>query len=136
MERTIKTGVLVLFISFLCIACVRRTPESILMQQFSITLKGFNYNVETFEEEWCPNGDGYVLIVFKFKELTQENISYFQSKRLKKLPMLSNEIIPTRFLYNKGYYIFENYNKDDERDFKLFVVDTENNKAILYYQFM
>ena len=136
MEKIIKLSVIVLFVVLLHSACTKRTPEKVLEQQFNITLKEFDYKVETFEEQWCPNGDGYVLIVFKFNELTQNNINYFQSLGFKELPISEKNVIPSRFLFDNGYYLFENENINDERDFKLFIVDTENNKAILYYQYM
>ena len=58
---------------------LKRTPEKLLKQQFNISLKDFDYSIETFEEQWCPNGDGELLIVIKFNELTQKNIEYFKS---------------------------------------------------------
>ncbi len=136
MEKITRLGMIVLFVVLLHSACTKRTPERILKQQFNITLKEFDYDVETFEEQWCPNGDGYVLIVFKFNKLTQKNINYLQLLGLKELPISKNNVIPNRFLFDNGYYLFENENINDERDFKLFVVDTKNNKAILYYQYM
>lgn len=136
-EKTIiKIGVIALFAVLLNSACTKRTPENILKQQFNITLTGFDYKVETFEEQWNPNGDGYVFIVFKFNEITQSNINYLKSSGFKELPISQSNVIPDRLLFDKGYYLFENENKNDERDFKLFIVDTEKNKAILYYQYM
>lgn len=67
---------------------------------------------------------------------TSNNINYFLSSGLKELPILDNKDIPDRFLFDNGYYLFEKEDSNDERDFKLFIVDTENNKAILYYQCM
>lgn len=125
-----------LFVVLLYGACTTRTPEKILEQQFNITLKDFDYQVETFEEQWNPNGDGYAYIVFKFNELTEKNINYFQSLGLRELPVLDNKEIPDRFLLDNGYYLLEKEDINDERDFKLLIVDIENNKAILYYQYM
>ena len=125
-----------LFVVLLYGACTTRTPEKILEQQFNITLKDFDYQVETFEEQWNPNGDGYAYIVFKFNGLTEKNINYFQSLGLRELPILDNKEIPDRFLLDNGYYLLEKEDINDERDFKLLIVDTENNKAILYYQYM
>ena len=117
-------------------SCTTMTPEKILEQQFNITLKGFDYKIETFEEQWCPNGDGHVLIVFKFNKLTDENVNYFQSLGLKKLPFSENKQIPDRFLSEKGFYLMKNEDINDERDFKLFIVDIDRNQAFLYYQCM
>ncbi|MBR5689610.1 MAG: hypothetical protein IKX17_04095 [Prevotella sp.] len=136
MEKIIRFSLIVLLVVFLHSACTTRTPEKILEQQFNISLKDFDYQVETFDEQWNPNGDGYVYIVFKFNELTENNINYFQSLGLKELPVSEDNEIPDRFLSENGYYLFEKEDSNDERNFKLFVVDTEHNKAILYYQCM
>ena len=136
MEKKNNLGIMVLFILVLYCACTNRTPERILKQQFNISLKGFDYQVVTIEEQWNPNGDGYAYIVFKFNSLTEDNIKYFKLSGLKELPILENNEIPDRFLYEKGYYLFEKEDTNDVRDFKLFVVDIENNKAILYFQYM
>lgn len=136
MEKISRLGVMTLFVVLLQSACTTRTPEAILKQQFNIALNGFDYQVETFDEQWNPNGDGYSYIVFRFKALTENNINYFLSSGLKELPILDNKEIPDRFLFDNGYYLFEREDSNDERDFKLFIVDTENNKAILYYQCM
>ena len=136
MKKIIKLGVIALFVVLQHSACTKRTPENILKQQFNITLTGFDYKVETFEEQWNPNGDGYVYIVFQFNEITQNNINYLKSSGFKELPISQRNVIPDRLLFDKGYYLFENENKNDERDFKLFIVDTDKNKAILYYQYM
>ena len=136
MEKIIRFSLMALFVVLLYGACTTRTPEKILEQQFNITLKDFDYQVETFEEQWNPNGDGYAYIVFKFNGLTEKNINYFQSLGLRELPILDNKEIPDRFLLDNGYYLLEKEDINDERDFKLLIVDTENNKAILYYQYM
>lgn len=136
MEKIIRFSLMALFVVLLYGACTTRTPEKILEQQFNITLKDFDYQVETFEEQWNPNGDGYAYIVFKFNELTEKNINYFQSLGLRELPVLDNKEIPDRFLLDNGYYLLEKEDINDERDFKLLIVDIENNKAILYYQYM
>lgn len=66
---------------------LKRTPERILKMVFDISLKDFDYTVETFEEQWCPNGDGYALVIYKFNKLTQENIDYLKGFGLKPLPV-------------------------------------------------
>jgi ABC-type sulfate transport system substrate-binding protein len=130
-----KLSTITLFILLLH-SCTQRTPEKILEQQFNVSLKNFTYIVETFEEQWNPNGDGYVLIIFNFSELTKQNINYLKSLHFNELPIQKNNVIPSRFLFDKGYYSFINEDVHDERDFRLFIVDTKNNKAILYYQYM
>jgi len=138
-----KFGAIV-FVVLLFSACIR-TPENVLKQQFDITLQGFDYEVETFEDKLGPDGEGHILIVFQFNELTQAHINYFQSQGLKKLPIPEKRILPSHFSCDNGYYLFENEsaNISDERvlgsfmgNFKLFIVDTDKNKATLYYQYM
>lgn len=135
MEKIIKSAAIILII-FLYIACVERTPEEILKQKFNISLKGVDYKVETFEEQWCPNGDGYTYIEFKFNTLTENNIKYFHSLGLKKMPILKKQEIPNRCLIENGYYLFEREDQDDVRDYKLFVIDIKTNRAILYFQYL
>ena len=122
----------------------RHTPERLLKWQFNISLKGFDYTIETFEEQWCPNGDGQALVIYKFNKLTPENIDYLKSFALKPLPisekdsklMTFNEIPKEYFNVDTGYYIYEPLSTHDPRDYKVFVVDTEKKMAVLYYQYM
>ena len=120
----------------------KRTPESVLKVTFSISLKGFDYRVETFEEQWCPNGDVISHTVFNFNELTKENIDYLKSFGLKPLPISEKERkiigeVPKEFLEaDTGYYIYEPLSEYDTRDYKVFIVDTERKIAVLYYQIM
>jgi hypothetical protein len=132
---------------------LKRTPERILKQIFDISLKDFDYCVDTFEEQWCPNGDGHVLIVYKFNKLTQENIDYLKEFDLKPLPisetdyLLMHSILEQFRNANNGYYLFRtgritNYETSDgfkdefALDFYIFTIDTESNMAVLYYSFM
>ncbi len=55
---------------------------------------------------------------------------------MNELPISNNLMIPDCFLLDSGYYLFEKDSNNDERDFKLFIIDTDNNKIILYYQYM
>jgi hypothetical protein len=131
----------------------KRTPEKILNIVFDISLKGFDYSVETFEEQWGPNGDGHVFIVYKFNTLTQGNIDYLKGFDLKSLPiseteywqMHSNGILKQFFNANSGYYLFRTERistielKEGIKmalDFYIFVIDTENKMAVLYYSSM
>lgn len=121
-----------------------RSPEKLLKLNFNICLKDFKYNVETFEEQWCPNGDGSALIIYKFDKLTQENIDYLKGFGLKSLPISNEEYrlmefneIPREYFYvNTGYYIYKPLSNNDLRDYKVFVLDIEKQIAILYFQYM
>ena len=120
----------------------KRTPEKILKTVFDISLKNFDYTIESFEEQWCPpHGDGQVLIVIKFNKLTQENIDYFKNlNNIQSLPisakMIPNAIPKQCSKANVGYYIYEPSSLHDPRDYKLFVIDTEKKTVVLYYQYM
>lgn len=55
---------------------------------------------------------------------------------MKKLPMNENSEIPDFLYVDSGYYSFENEDINDERDFKLLIIDTDKKKITLYYQYM
>ena len=119
------------------------TPESILKVLFDISLVDFDYSVESFEELWYPNGDGYVLIIYKFNTLTQENIEYLKEFDLQLLPMpdsvriqTSPSSLPSMYkAADVGYYTYK-VSPTHHRDFKVFIVDTERMIAVLYCQYM
>ena len=123
----------------------KRTPESVLKATFSINLKNFDYNVEIFDDQMHPLGEGSTLVIYKFYKLTQENIDYLKSFGLKPLPiseeernvMHFNKIPKEYFEVDTGYYIYEPLHPVDfRRNYKVFVIDTENKIAVLYYQYM
>ena len=122
------------------------TPESVLKTTFNISLKNFDYSVETFEYQWYnnPSGDGHTFVIYRFNKLTQDNIDYLKEFGLKSLPISEedsnlmdfNKVPKEYFIVNTGYYIYEPLNKHDVRDYQVFVVDTVKKVAILYYQYM
>jgi hypothetical protein len=122
----------------------KRTPEKLLKLQFNICLKDFDYTIETFEERWYPNGDGHLLIIFKFNKLTQNNIDYLKGLNPELLPIPETDSwqkhpskIPKQYLNaSAGYYVYESLNTHDPRNYKVFVIDTEKRIAVLYYQIM
>lgn len=121
-----------------------RTPEHLLEWSFNISLKGFDYSVESFDEQWCPNGDGHLLIIITFNELTQKNIEYLKTFSHQELPIsqadkrqMGASQIPNKYSYaDSGLYIYVPEDPNDDRNFKIFIVDTEKNTAVLYYQIM
>jgi len=127
---------------------LKPTPQSALKTTFNISLKNFDYVVETFERQWCPNGDGHTLAIYKFNKLTQENIDYLKRFDLKPLPISEkdsklmdfNMISKEYFSLSVGYYIYKPTNTNGQAqnswDYKVFVVDTVKMVAILYYQYM
>ena len=120
------------------------THKSVLKSTFSISLKDFDYRVDTFAIQRYPNGDGHALVIYKFNELTQANIDYLMGFELKPLPilednrhlMLLDEIPNEYYKINCGYYIYELLHPIDFRDFKIFIFDIEKKIAVLYYQYM
>ena len=132
---TVLYGVYYLFL--------KRTPERLLKINFSISLKDFDYSVETFEEQWCLNGDGYAFVIYKFNKLTQENIDYLKSFGLKPLPISEEERNIMRFSKipkeyfgsDTGFYIYKSESTVDIRNYKVFIIDAEKKFAVLYYQY-
>ena len=123
----------------------KRTPERLLEYSLNISLKNFDYKIEKFEDHWLYNltGDGHVLIIFKFNKLTQDNIDYLKGFGLKTLPIseevqkrMWNNMPPNEFQKSvSGYYIYKRLSEQDIRDFKIFIVDTLKQTAVLYYQY-
>jgi hypothetical protein len=129
-----------------------RTPETILKSVFDISLKDFDYSVELYESQ-KSFGDGKLLLVIKFNKLTQENIDYLKEFNPQPLPITGTEYqqliysrIPKRFLKaDTGYYLYrpvkitgwevEGEKIEDASDFDIFIIDTKNKLAVLYYQY-
>ena len=146
MEKTlrivlIKLGKIIIKIIFLILIILlavwffdtcTRTPKSLVMRTFNISLKDFDYKVETFEDQWHLNGDGHVKIVFHFNELTQKNIDYFKSLGLMEYPISESEFkrVPSIYRYDNGFYIYEWFSGGG---FKIFAVDTDMKRATFYY---
>lgn len=115
----------------------RRTPEKILKEQFNIEFYDFDYSIESFNEQWDDNGDGFCQILFKINRINPANLEYLINTNLVQLPILE-KIPPNELPWNylaakKGYYLYE-ASQEDPRNFKLFIFDTENKVASLYYQ--
>lgn len=117
----------------------KRNPEKILLNQFGISLKKYNYSVVSMKEQWDSNGDGYCLILFDLAQFGTQEFNSLINDNFKKLP-IDNEIeasdIPELYLKSQdGYYIFQ-VEKEDSRNFRIFIINTNLKKGILYYQIM
>jgi len=144
----ITVSIIVLMFGILTIldkTVFKRTPESVLKSTFGISLKNFDYNVEIFDDQMHPLGEGRTLVIYKFYELTQENIDYLKGFDFKSLPiseeeqrlMHFNKIPKEYFEVDTGYFIYETLHPVDfRRNYKVFVVDTEKKIAVLFYQYM
>jgi hypothetical protein len=118
-------------------------------------LKGFDYTVEfirDYDEEWYSFKHN--AIIFKFNELTQENLDYLKSCNPLPLPIPESEYrqmfpyrIPEPFAHpDTGYYIYRNgsipnWSKirfsdgttiDRALNFKVFIIDTGKKLGFLY----
>jgi hypothetical protein len=91
------------------------------------------------KEQWDYNGDGYCLILFDLTQFGTQEFNSIINDNFKKLP-IDNEIevneIPELYLKSQdGYYIFQD-EKEDSRNFIIFIINTKTKKGILYYQIM
>lgn len=144
MKRKILWIILILIILVVGVPYVydnffKRSPEKILLNQFGISLKEYNYSVISMKEQWDYNGDGYCLILFDFVQFKTEEFNSLTIHNFKRLPIIDNiEVneIPELYLKSeKGYYILQ-AEKEDPRDFKILIIDTKSKKGIMYYQIM
>lgn len=115
---------------------LRRTAYSVAHVLTSLSISK-EYKVETFKDEWAPNGDGESLIIFSIpKEQQSLLVQSSIKKEFKKLPI--KEELPDRMIYNYldkfdslGYY-FLNIDENDNRNYTLCVISQKNNKIIIY----
>ena len=137
MKRNIIIGYVILLISSLFSTCTRRTPEKAVEELFNISLIGFDYTIESYEEQCYPNGDGSLDLVIKFNHLTPQNIAYLKKQchnQSLPIPEKLRNRIPTLFLeIENGYYLYD-YDRKEPDNFKFFVFDRKNNKIIVYVQ--
>lgn len=118
---------------------LKRTPERILQNQFGISLKKYNYSTVSMKEQWDYNGDGYCLIIFDFTKLGAKELNSIIKDKFKKMPIneeLEVNEIPESYLKSRdGYYILQ-AEKEDSRNFKIFIINMNAKEGILYYQIM
>ena len=115
---------------------IRRTAYSVAQILTKIEISK-EYKVETFKDEWAPNGDGESLIIFSVPK--QQELKLVQScirQGFKQLPV--KEELPDNMIYNYldksdtlGYYSLD-IDKTDNRNYTLFVVTRKSKKLIIY----
>lgn len=136
---TIILAILVVGISYVYVNFFKRSPEKILLNQFEINLKEYKYSVVYMDEQWDYNGDGHCLILFDFGQLKKEELNSLIIRNFKRLPIVDkievNEIPELYLNSENGYYMLQ-VEKEDPRDFKIFIIDNITKKAIMYYQIM
>lgn len=140
--RKLLTFSLIIMMSLICNSCVRRTPENILKLQFGIDISKFDYRIESFDDQWyTPHGEGHCRIVYTINNISQNNIDAIVNAGAKEFPIpdtirryhrMRREICGDN---HQGYYIFHE-NEDNPDEFKYFVFDITNGKAVLYYQIL
>lgn len=105
--------------------------SNIIEQDFGLSFKGA-YRVSQ-EEFWAENGDGEKIIILKFKNFNGK------LEKLKPLPIkedLPPNRIPKQFLEtSKGYYMCI-FDVNDERNFRIIIVDINKKEICIYYQIM
>lgn len=140
--RKLLTFSLFIMMSLICNSCVRRTPENILKLQFGIDISTFDYKIESFDDQWyTPHGEGHCRIVYSINNISQNNIDAIVNAGAKEFPIpdtirrhhrMRRDICGDN---HQGYYIFHE-NEDNPDEFKYFVFDITNGKAVLYYQIL
>ena len=124
-------------------SCIRlfeeRTPEYIMSKVWGIDIWNYEYNVCSFKDEWCPNGDGTTEIKLEI-ELTEDDIELLVSKGAKPLPLLDDvdnksSLEDSSGIYDAsdGIYIYEQYTQEPECKFLMY--DRES-KVLYYYLFI
>jgi|GEM_PF-1726943 len=144
MKRKILWSTLILIILIVGVGYTyevffKRSPEKILLNQFGISLKKYNYSVVSMQEQWDYNGDGYCLILFDLAQFDTQEFNSLINDNFKKLPIndkIEVSEIPESYLKSQdGYYIFQ-VEEEDSRNFRIFIINTKLKKGILYYQIM
>ena len=136
MQKAILFIIILMFLT--TSSCLlNRTSENALLQQFDFDISNFKYEILTDKEEWNPNGDGYRIITIKLNSLNKDNFKYIHNQNFITLP-ISNSLpaneIPLDYRNSKkGYYKYH-FDKDDERDFEILIIDTIKKELLLYYQ--
>ena len=129
MRKVFLLGILISLVS-----CTR-TPERILSKVWGVNVKGLEYSVTSFRDQWIGNGDGETEIKMAV-ELPQKDIDNLISHGAKPLPIVGPEN-KKRWLErisgldgaNNGVYFFEQGEQELECKFLIYDRDSQ----VLYY---
>jgi len=132
MEKIGRISIVIIAI-FLLPSC--RTPRSIIKAVYGIDINMWYYTVETFDNQWCLNGDGDCYISLDISGNTDFHIQYLLDKGFKPLPVIgfdNHTDILSYYVHteNKGYYLID---YKDYGNYSLIVVDINEKKMIIYY---
>ena len=129
MRKLFLLGILLSLVS-----CTR-TPERILSKTWGVNVKGLEYSVTSFKDQWYGNGDGETEIKLAV-ELPQKDIDNLISRGAKPLPIVGPENMK-RWLERisgidcatDGVYFLEQGKQEQECKFLIY----DNDSHELYY---
>ena len=129
MRKLFLLGILLSLVS-----CTR-TPERILSKTWGVNVKGLEYSVTSFRDQWNGNGDGETEIKMAV-ELPQKDIDNLISHGAKPLPIVGPEN-KKRWLERisgidcatDGVYFFEQGEQEPECKFLIY----DDDSHVLYY---
>lgn len=110
-----------------------RNPErllcKVLKDSFGINSEILDPSITLFEEEWCLNGDGRLILKFDYAA------SYSAVKPiLGKMELLPGSEFNLQFIKSEysptGFYLYKEV--DGGHSFEVFILDTLNNKGLYY----
>lgn len=102
-------------------------------EDFVFKVSNLKLEKKSEKEEWSPNGDGIKILILKYENLDEkiDDLDKFPIKE--ELP--PNEI-PKEFLSLKNGYYKCIIDKDDNRNFKILIIDPQKKEICVYYQIM
>ena len=137
--------IFLLSVLFSLVSCtswfVERTPEYILSKVYGLNVDNTEHWVYAFEEQWCPNGDGFSKIKMRVA-LSEEQIEHLLSTGAKPLPVPDGTVNQQSWLEEKlgidlnsisdGVYFYKPGNPDLEFECRFLLYDKEL-KMLYYY---
>lgn len=115
---------------------IRRTAYSVTNDLTNLNINK-EYKIDTFKDEWLPNGDGESLIIFSIPD-QQESILIQSCIEQGFKPLPIKEELPDNLInsyLNKtdslGYYSLY-INKSDYRNYKITIINQKKKKLIIY----
>ncbi len=101
-------------------------------EDFGFMTSGLKLEKKSEKEEWSPNGDGVKILILKYENLNDnKNLNRFPIKE--ELP--PNEI-PKEFLSIPNGYYKCIIDKNDNRNFKILIINPDKKEICVYYQIM
>lgn len=125
--------VIILIIGGIAFFIQESSYKNRIEKDFGFKTNGLKFEKKLEKEEWSPNGDGIKILILKYENLNGG------IEDLDKLPIkeeLPPNEIPKEFQsIVKGYYkcIID---EDDNRNFKILIVDPHSKEICVYYQIM